>query len=187
MADELTADQIARLFAQHATTMLRGAGIGVTVEAWSDAAKYHAKEVLRLLATAKAKRGDGTPLTREGVARTVAKWWGGHIWPGYEAKWEHSIFLKLADAILALSPPPAPAPAGWKLVPIEPSSQQLADMMLFVVGHEPSARDFAKVGAVLELLPPTGHPDARNVIADMVRDYRAMISAAPVHPEGGMK
>jgi hypothetical protein len=76
----------------------------------------------------------------------------------------------------------------WVWVPREPSAQLLADMMMYVVANEPGPRDFAKVGSVLELLPPTGHPDARNVVADMVRDYRAMIAAAPTRtPQDGEK
>jgi hypothetical protein len=71
---------------------------------------------------------------------------------------------------------------GWVLVPREPAAKQIAAMIMCAVAGDPSEADFGRTGAVLELLPPTGHPDARAVIADMIRDYRAMVTSAPSPP-----
>lgn len=77
-----------------------------------------------------------------------------------------------------------PVGGDWVLVPRVPAATQLAGAILTATWEDPSAADMAITGAVLELLPPTGHPDARAVIADMARDYRAMLSAAPPPPVG---
>lgn len=78
----------------------------------------------------------------------------------------------------------------WVLVPREPTARMLADAVMYAVAHEPSKADMAITGAVLEFLPPTGHPDARAVIAEIARDYRALLlSAPPAEPradEGGV-
>lgn len=65
----------------------------------------------------------------------------------------------------------------------EPTAAMLAEAVLSAVVGEPSAEDFAATGAVLERLPPTGHPDSRLVIAEIRRDYRAAINAALVGPQ----
>ena len=67
--------------------------------------------------------------------------------------------------------------AGLALVKRNPSAKVLADTMMNAVTYDPDAKDYAITGAVLELLPPTGHPDARLVIAELSREYRAMIKA----------
>lgn len=68
--------------------------------------------------------------------------------------------------------------AGFVVVKCEPPARVLADAMMTAVTAEPSQADWAITGAVLELLPPTGHPDARLVIAEMSRDYRAFVQAS---------
>jgi len=68
--------------------------------------------------------------------------------------------------------------AGYRLLPRDPTARVLADAMMNAVTYDPDAKDYAITGAVLELLPPTGHPDARLVIAELSRDYRAMIRAS---------
>lgn len=59
----------------------------------------------------------------------------------------------------------------------EPTSGMIAHAALTAV--EDDEPDQSGLGAVLELLPPTDHPDARAVLADIRRDYRAMIDEAP--------
>lgn len=60
----------------------------------------------------------------------------------------------------------------------EPTSKMLAAAALSAVDAEVSEQDKIAAGGVLELLPPTGHPDGRTIIAEIARDYRAMIDAA---------
>lgn len=61
----------------------------------------------------------------------------------------------------------------------EPTSRMLAAaVMSAVAASEPSPADYAATGAVLERLPSTGHPQARTVIAEIRRDYRAAVDAA---------
>lgn len=59
-----------------------------------------------------------------------------------------------------------------------PTSKMLADAVMSAVAGDPSDDDYAATGAVLERLPPTGHPDSRVIIAEIRRDYRAAINAA---------
>lgn len=73
------------------------------------------------------------------------------------------------------------SPEGeWVLVPREPTARMLAAAVMSAVSNDASEADKLAAGAVLELLPPTGHPDARTVIAEIARDYRAALSAAPL-------
>lgn len=65
----------------------------------------------------------------------------------------------------------------WKTVPVEATPEMLAA----VAPHdEPaSADDYALALSAVDLLPPTHHPEVGDVLADMARDYRAMVAAAP--------
>lgn len=58
----------------------------------------------------------------------------------------------------------------------EPTAAMIAAAALSAV--EDDAPDREGLGSVLELLPPTGHPEGRAVLADIRRDYRAMIDEA---------
>lgn len=61
----------------------------------------------------------------------------------------------------------------------------LAAAVMSAVAGEPDKADYGITGAVLELLPPTGHPDARTVIAEISRDYRAALRALAASPRSG--
>lgn len=60
----------------------------------------------------------------------------------------------------------------------EPTAKMLAAAATSAVHTDASTADKSFAGSVLELLPPTGHPDGRVIIAEIARDYRAMIDAA---------
>lgn len=58
----------------------------------------------------------------------------------------------------------------------DPSAAMIAAAALSAV--EDDSPDQKGLGTVLELLPPTGHPDGPAILADIRRDYRAMIDQA---------
>ena len=58
----------------------------------------------------------------------------------------------------------------------EPTAIMIASAAMSAVEDETPSQE--GLGTVLELLPPTGHPDGPAVLADIRRDYRAMIDAA---------
>lgn len=97
----------------------------------------------------------------------------------------------IADQCLALLPEPEGQGGGvvdgFKLVPVEPQPQQLADAILagMLLDDEWfSSAENELITATLAVLPPTPHPSARRVIRDLARDYRAMLAASPSPTEG---
>lgn len=71
---------------------------------------------------------------------------------------------------------------GWKLMPPACTPEMLAAVAIEV--GAPSDEDHALASAAYSLLPPVQHPDVLDIIAEMARDYRAMLAAAPP-PSGG--
>ena len=68
---------------------------------------------------------------------------------------------------------------GWKLVRYPPTEAQVAKATLWAAFNEPSPEDFRLANAAIPHMPPTDHPDQQVVLADIIRDYRAMIAASP--------
>jgi len=88
----------------------------------------------------------------------------------------------LADAILALRPDGGGVPAGWRLVPDEPTAKMIAEV---IVQTGPAALgDYELARQAASLLPPSPHPNGPDVLAELARDYRNMLAAAPSPPEG---
>lgn len=64
----------------------------------------------------------------------------------------------------------------WVLVPREPTPEVIADVVQRV--DPASLADYEVAKAASALLPPTGHPDGPDVLAELVRDYRALVNAS---------
>lgn len=58
----------------------------------------------------------------------------------------------------------------------EPTPQMLADVA--VKTQPASEADYALASRAVELLPPSDHPDAGDVLAELARDWRNFIDAA---------
>ncbi len=83
---------------------------------------------------------------------------------------------------LRTSPPPSgEAGESWVLVPREPTPEMLAYVAVRVQAAGKADYDLAQ--RAVALLPPSDHPDVGDILAEIARDYRAMISALPTIKE----
>lgn len=88
---------------------------------------------------------------------------------------------KIIDAILALAPP---VPEGWVLVPREPTE---AMVRATLPADDPTMEDLRfgeRVVAGMSKLSPAKQRDGMIAAAEIVRDYRIMLAAAPQPGEG---
>lgn len=75
--------------------------------------------------------------------------------------------------------------AGYAVVPKEPQARIIAGV--FVQTQDPSAADFAIARQAIVLLPSTPVEKVTESLADLSRDYRAMLSASQVSREADGK
>lgn len=85
---------------------------------------------------------------------------------------------KLASYIAAALWPKI-RPAGWRLVPETIAPEQLA--IVAVHTDDGSPADFDVARAALQFLPPSSNPDVADVLADIARDWRNGVAAAPTY------
>jgi len=92
--------------------------------------------------------------------------------------WKH--FENKARALLL---PHGDGGGDWVTVPKEPTPEMIAAVAPRT--EQPSDADFLLADAAEQLLPPvTNRAQGRYVLAEIVRDYRALLSAAPAAPVG---
>lgn len=125
-------------------------------------------------------------LDREAVARVIDgdAWSDPPLWKEETNEHYRNSALAKADAILALLPPlPTGCAEGWVMVPNVPTPQMVAAAAVAPVSADPTPEDWEIGLSALDYLPPSEHPDVGDILAELVRDYRAMIQAAPQPPQ----
>jgi hypothetical protein len=106
-------------------------------------------------------------------------------WALYDEKADEIVapaFAKADQIISSLQDRWRP-PEGWKLVPVEPTAVQI--VATAVQAGDASHADYELAKEAAALLPPMGplEPGALEVpdiLAEIVRDYRSMLKAAPI-------